>query len=219
MTDLGVLIVDDDFRVAALHSAIVDAVRGFRVVARAGSVAAAREAIADHPEVDLALLDVYLPDGSGIDLISELPCDCFIVGAETDAAAVRKATRAGALAYLIKPFEDTDLARRLGGYAQYRRVLDADAVDQSAVDNALSALRFGTRQAERSEAGSPTEQCILELFVGDERLMADEVSDAVGISAPTARRHLANLVAAGRLKMSLKYGTTGRPRQEYRRTT
>ena len=93
MTDLGVLIVDDDFRVAALHSAIVDAVRGFRVVARAGSVAAAREAIADHPEVDLALLDVYLPDGSGIDLISELPCDCFIVGAETDAAAVREPDR------------------------------------------------------------------------------------------------------------------------------
>ena len=48
-------------------------------------------------------------------------------------------------------------------------------------------------------------------------LFADDVSRALGIAAPTARRHLANLVAAGRLRMSLQYGTTGRPRQEYRR--
>ncbi|NED60609.1 response regulator, partial [Streptomyces sp. SID10244] len=101
--DLGVLIVDDDFRVAALHATIVDAVRGFRVVAQAGTIAAARAAVANHPDVDLALLDVYLPDGSGIDLVSEMPCDAFIVGAETDAGAVRRAMRAGALAYLIKP--------------------------------------------------------------------------------------------------------------------
>ncbi len=216
--DLGVLIVDDDFRVAALHSTIVDAVRGFSVRARVGSVAEARRALADHPDIDLALLDVYLPDGSGIDLVAELDCDCFIVGAENDASAVRTAMRAGALAYLIKPFDDADLARRLAGYAQYRRVLSGENVDQHAVDAALSALRFGTRAAERSESGSPTEQRILDLFVDpDTALFADDVSREVGIAAPTARRHLANLVAAGRLRMSLQYGTTGRPRQEYRR--
>ncbi|MCH5641284.1 MULTISPECIES: response regulator [unclassified Gordonia (in: high G+C Gram-positive bacteria)] len=215
--DLTVLIVDDDFRVAALHTAIVDAVRGFRVVARAGSVAAARAAIADHPDIDLALLDVYLPDGSGIDLVGELPCDSFVVGAETEATAVRTAMRSGALAYLIKPFDDAELARRLAGYAQYRRVLDADNVDQRAVDAALSALRFGTRPADRDDGGSPTEKRILELFAdADGPLFADDVSTAIGVAAPTARRHLANLVTAGRLTMTLRYGSTGRPRQEYR---
>ncbi|WP_238420213.1 response regulator [Gordonia sp. 'Campus'] len=218
MTDeLGVLIVDDDFRVAALHSTIVEAVRGFTVRARAGSVAAARQAMAEHPDIDLALLDVHLPDGSGIDLVAELACDCFIVGAETDASAVRTATRAGALAYLIKPFDDADLARRLAGYAQYRRVLAGRNVDQHAVDAALSALRFGTRATERSESGSPTEQRILALFArSGSTLFADDVSREIGVAAPTARRHLANLVAAGKLTMSLQYGTTGRPRQEYR---
>ncbi len=218
MTDLGVLIVDDDFRVAALHTNIVEAVRGFRVVARAGSVAAARAAMADRGDaIDLALLDVYLPDGSGIDLVSELACDVFIVGAETDAAAVRTAMRAGALAYLIKPFDDTELARRLAGYAQYRRVLAAEHVDQHAVDSALSALRFGTRASDRPEAGGHTEQRILDLFTAtDGPLFADQVSQAVGVSPATARRHLAHLVSTGRLVMSLQYGTTGRPRQEYR---
>jgi response regulator of citrate/malate metabolism len=216
--DIGVLIVDDDFRVAALHSTIVDAVRGFRVIARAGSVAAARTAMAERgADIDLALLDVYLPDGSGIDLVAELSCDAFIVGAETEASAVRRAMRSGALAFLIKPFDDTELARRLAGYAQYRRVLAADNVDQRAVDAALSALRFGTRGSDRAEAGSHTEQNILDLFAGvDGALVADQVSEAVGVSPATARRHLASLVSSGRLSMSLQYGTTGRPRQEYR---
>ena len=218
ISSIGVLIVDDDFRVAALHSQIVESLNGFHVVATAGTVAQARAEIDAHPDIDLALLDVYLPDGSGIDLVAQIPCDCFIVGAETDARAVRAATRAGALAYLIKPFDDRELARRLAGYAQYRRVLAADHVDQRAADDALSALRFGTRHSERSEpGGSPTEQRILELFSDGAVLFADQVSDAVGIAAPTARRHLANLVGSGKLVMSLRYGSAGRPRQEYRR--
>ena len=215
--DLGVLIVDDDFRVAALHSAIVSAVRGFTVRATAGTLAQARAALEALPDIDLALLDVYLPDGSGLDLIAELPCDCFVVGAETDADAVRRAMRSGAMAYLIKPFDDAELARRLAGYAQYRRVLDADTVDQGAVDAALSALRFGTRAVDRGDGGSPTERDILALFdSATGPLLADQVSEAVGVSPPTARRHLANLVGAGKLTMSLRYGSTGRPRQEYR---
>lgn len=215
--EIGVLVVDDDFRVAALHCAIVDAVRGFTVVARAGSVAAARAACADHPEIELALVDVYLPDGSGIELLAELDCDAFIVGAETDASAVRSAMRAGALAYLVKPFDDAELARRLAGYAQYRRVLDTTTVDQHAIDAALSALRFGHRSREVAGAGSATEARILTLFAAPEQvLFADDVSARIGVAPATARRHLAALVAAGKLTMSLQYGGTGRPRQEYR---
>ncbi|MXP24307.1 response regulator [Gordonia sp. HNM0687] len=216
--ELGVLIVDDDFRVATLHASIVEAVRGFRVIDRAGSVAATHAALANYGSaIDLVLLDVYLPDGSGIDLVAELPCDSFIVGAETDARAVRAAMRAGALAYLIKPFDDTELARRLAGYAQYRRVLAADVVDQHRVDTALSAMRFGTRASDRADAASPTEHRILEMFAESHGpLFADQVSSAVGVSPATARRHLAHLVNTGRLTMSLQYGSTGRPRQEYR---
>ncbi|SIS16680.1 response regulator [Williamsia sterculiae] len=218
MTDLRVLVIDDDFRVAGLHRGIVEALAGFRVVATAGSLAAARSALADHPDIDLALVDVYLPDGSGIDLLTELPCDAFVVGAESDARAIRAALRAGALAYLIKPFDRAELARRLAGYAHYRRVLAADTVDQAQVDTALGALRTGGRGADRPEGGSQTEEAVLAVFTDpDTALFADDVSAAVGIAAPTARKHLANLVAAGTLIMRLRYGSTGRPKQEYRR--
>ncbi|MFT4264341.1 MAG: response regulator [Nocardioides sp.] len=216
MSGLGVLIVDDDFRVAGLHAAIVGALPGFRVTARAGSMAEARAALREHPETDLAILDVHLPDGSGIDLIAELGCDCFIAGAETDPDAVRRALRAGALTYLIKPFGDAELARRLAGYAHYRRALDAGQIDQAAVDAALSAMRTGSRPDRRAETASPTERAILAQFADHATLVADQVATLVGVSPATARRHLAALVSAGRLRMSLQYGAAGRPRQEYR---
>lgn len=215
LDEIHVLIVDDDFRVARLHASIVEALPGFRVVAQVGTCADARAAAAAGA-VDLALLDVYLPDGSGIDLVAELPCDSFVVGAESGGNAVRRATRSGALTYLIKPFEDTELARRLAGYAHYRRMLAEGDVDQQRVDEALAAMRFGRSGRDRADP-SPTETRVLELFAGPEVvLFADDVADRIGVAAPTARRHLAHLVAAGRLRMTLQYGGTGRPRQEYR---
>nr|WP_186290627.1 response regulator [Gordonia zhaorongruii] len=219
--DVKVLIVEDDFRVARLHAAIVEALRGFHVAAQVGTVADARAAFAasDGPRIDLALLDVYLPDGSGIDLVRELPCDTFVLGAESGGDAVRLATRSGALTYLIKPFDDTELARRLAGYARYRHLLTDGDVDQRRVDEALAAIRFGSGGAAREATVSPTEERILALFTGAERgLFADEVSERIGIAPPTARRHLAHLVGSGRLRMTLQYGGTGRPRQKYHLT-
>ena len=72
--ELTVLVVDDDFRVANMHAGIVNALPGFTVAATVNTLAAAREADA----VDLALVDVYLPDGSGVDFVRELRCDSFI---------------------------------------------------------------------------------------------------------------------------------------------
>ncbi|MGJ0119802.1 response regulator [Williamsia sp. MIQD14] len=216
-TELSLLVVDDDFRVAALHASIADAMIGFTTTARVGSVAEARTALVDHPEIDLALVDVHLPDGSGIELIREMRCDAFVVTAEDSATAVRHALTAGALAYLIKPFENTELARRLAGYAQYRRIVEASSLVQSQVDSAIATMRGERVTAPRSEEMSQTEQSILAAVTeADGPVFADEISVSVGISPPTARRHLATLVADGRLAMKLRYGTTGRPKQEYR---
>ena len=215
--EFKVLIVDDDFRVAGLHASIVEAVGGFSVAGTAGNREQALSVLAEQPDIDLALIDVHLPDGSGLELAAQIGCDTFVVSAETDSAAIRRAFRGGALTYLIKPFENTELARRLSAYAQYRRILDAPAIDQSTVDAAVSALRFGRVTRESHESGSHTEQLILEAFAASGQVMfADEVSAAVGISPPTARRHLAHMVASGKLAMRLRYGATGRPKQEYR---
>ena len=72
---LSVLVVDDDFRVADIHASLVEGVPGFTVAGRAHTATTALEAIAAvkaaGATVDLALVDIYLPDGCGIDRSEE----------------------------------------------------------------------------------------------------------------------------------------------------
>ena len=64
----GVLVVDDDFMVADIHRRVVDRVDGFRTVAVARSGAEALDLVAEHSP-DLILLDVYLPDITGLEVL------------------------------------------------------------------------------------------------------------------------------------------------------
>ncbi|MFI6869628.1 response regulator [Nocardia sp. NPDC050406] len=213
--DLNVLVVDDDFRVANLHAGIVTAIPGFTVGGTANTLAAAREAITTHP-FDLALVDVYLPDGSGIDLVREIRFDAMMLTAATEADTVRAALTAGALGYLVKPFDHTALATRLAGYARYRRILSAAEVTARDVDAALEALRPTGHPVPAAAASSTTKDLVLQAVrTAATPMSAAEVAASTGVSRATAQRYLALLVAAGEIRMQLRYGTTGRPEQEY----
>lgn len=220
---LSVLVVDDDFRVADVHASLVEGVPGFTVAGTAHTAATALEAVAATTAagatVDLALLDIYLPDGSGIDLLRRVDCDAFVLSAAAEGPVVRRALSAGALAYLIKPFPPELLVEKLRGYARFRQLTEADSVDQSTVESTYCALR-------ETVIRRPTRQPTTRTVTGDAvltavrnssaPLSAGQVSELIGVSRATAQRYLASLVASGLLRMSLRYGTTGRPEQEYR---
>ena len=211
--ELSVLIVEDDFRVADMHAAIVDALPGFTVAGTANTLAAARKS----GPVDLALVDVYLPDGSGIDLVRELHCDSIILSAATEAETVRAAVAAGALGYLVKPFVPTELAARMAGYARYRKILSAGNLGPAEVDAALDALRprIATQQSP-VVAPSPTKDLVLQALAGAGGPMsAAEVAAEIGVSRATAQRYLAALATNDEVKIGLRYGSTGRPEQEF----
>lgn len=212
---MRVLVVDDDFRVADLHAALVNSLEGYEVVAVATSIALARELLATR-SFDLALVDVYLPDGSGIELVRELPCEAMVLSAAADQPTVRAAMIAGAWTYLVKPFPRSALVDRLTGYVAYRAALDrSEELGQADIDSGLDALR------PRPSAPTPTSQSVTRDLVLDavrgtsEPMSAGEVAAAIGISRATAQRYLATLVSKGRLRMQLRYGSTGRPEQEY----
>ena len=212
-TDLRVLVVDDDFRVANMHAGIVEALPGFRVSGIANTVAAARKA----EPADLALIDVYLPDGSGIDLVRELRCDSIVLSAATEGKTIRDAIAAGALSYLVKPFAPTELAARLSGYARYRRILSGSNLGPGDIDAALDALR--PRVAVRQSpvvTQSPTKDLVLQALArADGPMSAAEVAAGIGVSRATAQRYLAALATSDEVKVGLRYGATGRPEQEF----
>ena len=214
-SELSVLVVDDDFRVAHLHAGIVNAIPGFTVTATASTLADARKATAGAA-VDLALVDVYLPDGSGVDLMRELRCDTMVLTAATEAETIRSALSAGALSYLVKPFTHADLAARLAGYARYRRILARPNLGAHDVDAALDALRPRAAAPQAAVVSSPTKQLVLQALRASVTPMSSgEVATAVGISRATAQRYLATLASTGEVTMRLRYGTTGRPEQEF----
>ncbi|MGK9146382.1 response regulator [Plantibacter flavus] len=213
--ELPVLVVDDDFHVARLHCRIVDHLDGFRALPPVGSAAEAMRAVATgRPE--LILLDGYLPDRNGLELLTELTVDTIVISAASDAASVRRALRAGALGYLVKPFAPQLLHDRLTAYARFRNVLADDAtVDQESIERALRILHSGDATAS-TRSRSATESAVLEAVAeaGGEHSAAD-IAAVVGVSRATAQRYLAALAGRGLVTTQLRYGTTGRPEHRY----
>ena len=85
------------------------------------------------------------------------------------------------------------------------------------IDTAVAALRPTVTPAGAAPAPpSPTRQLVLDAIeAADTPLSAGEVATAIGISRATAQRYLATLTAAGDVLMRLRYGSTGRPEQEF----
>lgn len=207
-----VLVVEDDFRVANMHAGIVEALPGFTVSGTVNTLAAARRA----GGFELALVDVYLPDGSGIDFVHDQHADCMVLSASTEAETIRAALSAGALSYLVKPFGPTELAARLSGYARYRSILSGNSLSAADVDAALDALRPRVAPLQSPAAPSPTKQVVLQALTdADSALSASEVAAATGVSRATAQRYLAGLATSGEVSVGLRYGATGRPEQEF----
>jgi two-component system CitB family response regulator len=215
---ISTLVVDDDFRVADLHARFVRSIPGFEVVGVAHS---AGEALSEarHRRPCLTLLDLYLPDRSGLEIVPELHCDVIMLTAANDAASVRAAFGHGVVNYLIKPFGLQDLADRLAAYARYSRHLGADrALEQSEIDRAATLLHDGDLLdgGMRKGRSSQTAARIVEVLRDAERpLSAADVAGEVGVSRATAQRYLSDLVDTGRAGMSLRYGATGRPEHRY----
>ena len=213
MTDpIRVLVVDDDFRVAGLHHDIVAERPGFTALEPVRSVSAARAAVRTQAP-DLLLVDAFLPDGDGIDLVRMVGLDAIVLSAAGDAPTIRRALRSGALVYLVKPFPRRTLADRLDRYARFRNLVAGDrTIAQEDLDRALAILHGSVESGSASR--SATEQLIL-AALGDTEASAADVAERVGISRATAQRHLSALATRGVVGVRLRYGTTGRPEHRY----
>jgi len=110
------LVVDDEPHIGILLRLHFES-RGYRL-GLAHTLAEARRALAAHTP-DALLLDLYLPDGSGLDLLTELRASAatrelpvLVLTAEGDERVLRETRRLGATV-LTKPFSPSKLTRRV----------------------------------------------------------------------------------------------------------
>jgi len=220
---LHVLVVDDDYRVADLHAQFTRSIPGFDVVGMAHTAATAiHQAQALRP--DLVLLDQYLPDGRGTDIVGQLGSDVIMLTAAADADAVRAALGHGVLNYLVKPFSPDELGQRLRAYARYREHLHTNRpLGQTDIDKAVTLLRGGDTMQTTTRKGRSqhTAKLVIDLLRSThDELTASDVAAQLGVSRPTAPRYLADLVEDGLAAVTMRYGTAGRPEHRYHwRTT
>jgi response regulator of citrate/malate metabolism len=221
------LVVEDDFRVAELHCAYVERLPGFALV---GSAHTGVEALAgvDRLRPDLLLLDFYLPDLPGLEVLRRLreedhpPVDVIAITAARDVDHLRAAMRGGVVHYLIKPFRMAAFEEKLASYASaHARLARMGEADQGEVDRIFGTLRVASRGAALPKGLSDaTLGLVVQALRGARSgLAATDVADAAGLSRVTARRYLDHLCRLGTAELTMRYGGRGRPEHRYRLLT
>jgi response regulator of citrate/malate metabolism len=221
---IRVLVVDDDFMVARLHSSVVAAQPGFTVVGLASTGGDALRAVA-ATKPDLVLLDLYLPDVNGIEVLRRLretsgsSVDVIVISAARDLDTVRRALHGGVFQYLVKPFEIESLRTPLEEYAAHRAELaDLTEVRQDDLDRVFRTP--STRPTSNLPKGISPETTELVLAAleaaGEDGTSATECAESTGLSRSSTRRYLEHLVTVGTAEMRPKYGAAGRPERRYR---
>ena len=219
MANLSVLIVEDDPMVLEINKNFLDKIDGF---AYAGEATTGKEAYEKITQLkpDLILLDMFLPDMSGMDLFLRLrreriPSDIIMITAARDAPTVREAVRLGAFDYLIKPFRFERFQRALHDYLRLIRQQPANGIyAQQEIDHI-----FGHKE---DEAALPkglndmTMKQILEGLVGiGTPVTSEQLAKSVGMARVTVRKYLDFLATIEKVTIDLKYGTVGRPTKYY----
>ncbi|MFJ4923478.1 response regulator [Streptomyces sp. NPDC088725] len=217
---IRVLVVEDDPVAADAHQLYVGRVPGFTVAGVAHSRAEAGRLL-ERTAIDLILLDLYLPDGHGLQLLRGLraaghQADVIAVTSARDLALVREGVSLGVVQYVLKPFTFATLRDRLVRYAEFRAAA-GEASGQDEVDRALGALRTPQPASLPKGLSAPTLETVTRaLRDAATGLTAAETGVRVGISRITARRYLEHLVTHGWADRSPQYGQIGRPELQYR---
>ena len=224
-----VMVIEDDIAIAELHHRYLELMGGFEVVGIATSQSEAIMQL-DILKPDLVLLDVYLPDGCGLDILNHVRgnnqgCDVILITAARDVDTLQQAMRGGVVDYLLKPVMFPRLEASLKKYRSQQQELESVSdLNQGLVDKMLQAAN----QADSKPAATlpkgidgVTLDKIRALFESAEtkNLTADEAGERIGASRTTARRYLEYLITTGELNADLNYGSVGRPERCYNKAT
>ena len=217
------LIVDDDALTLELHRDYLARLDGFIVAGECAGARAAAVAVLERPGVDafdLVLLDITMPDGSGIDVLRALrtrsaTLDVIAITGVRDADTVRQMAALGVYQYLVKPFPFAVFRERMEQYRAHREQARSTAGEATQAEiDVLLGRTTGTIALPKGLSAASLDRVSAALRAGGP-LSASETAERLGMSRVAVRRYLEHLVAEGVLTRAARYGTRGRPETEY----
>lgn len=220
---IRVLLVDDDPLTLELHRTYLARLDGFAVAGECTGARAALTAVRERPGAgvfDLMLLDVTMPDGSGLEVLRALRAsgaalDVIAITGVRDAETVRQMAALGVFHYLVKPFAFAVFRERLEQYRAYRAQAHGTTgpATQAEID-ALLSRSTGAIVLPKGLSATSLERVTAELRARGP-LSAREAAERLGLSRVAVRRYLEHLVVEGVAVRGARYGTRGRPETEY----
>ena len=189
---IRVFLLDDHEVVRRGLRELLESEGDIEVVGEAGTAADALLRIPPtNPQV--AVLDVRLPDGDGVEVCREIRSEhpeiqCLMLTSFSDDEALFQAIMAGASGYLLKQIRGTDLVDAV------RRVAEGQSLlDPAVTTRVLERLRAGPETDERLDQLTEQERKILDLIA--EGLTNRQIADRVHLAEKTVKNYVSNLLA------------------------
>lgn len=227
MDAMQVMIVEDDPMVMRLNLDYLSRFDGVTLAAQCSDVPSALAVLETQP-VDLLLLDVYLRERSGLEILRWLrrlgrDVDVILITAASEVETVHAARQLGVRDFLVKPFEFERLRDAVQACLDARRSLARlpERVEQQDLDR-LFKPAVGTPPRRPSglpkglTAPSLAKVAAAVLAQQDERFMTEALAPATGMSRVSLRKYLKFLAQQGLIEEFFHYGQVGRPSFSYR---
>ena len=215
---MKILIVDDDPMVAHINLKFANKA-GYEDVDTAADIESAKERL-KKGDIDLVLLDVYLPTGKGTEILKwirqeNLNTDAILITAD------RSSMNFGAVDYLIKPFDFDRFQLAMEKFERKRNgFVGKKSVEQDDIDSIFfESMNRNDKVKDILEKGmsEKTYTAILNAIKAiDASVTAEDLGDKLGISRVSVRRYLEFMESRGILEMKPIYGKKGRPQHLFK---
>ncbi|PFJ28550.1 response regulator [Bacillus cereus] len=218
---IKVLIVEDDPMVAMLNTHYLEQVGGFELVQAVNSVKSAIE-ILEKSRVDLVLLDIFMPEETGFELLmyirnQEKESDIIMISAVHDMGSIKKALQYGVVDYLIKPYTFERFKEALTIYREKLTFMkEQQKISQSELDSLILQKEKREPTVTKELPKGLTKQTLQLIWQKIESLngrvfTTDEMAQLVGISRVSIRKYVMFLTDIGVLENEMMYQHVGRP--------
>lgn len=217
---INAIIVEDDPMVLEVNKGFLSRTSKFSLVGTASTGKEAWELI-ETKQPDLVLLDVYLPDTTGLEVLYELrsremPIDVIMITAAKDVKTAQKIVRYGAVDYLVKPFNYDRFERALNNYAKmWHKFTKYEVISQEDIDWYKEKKNIIQPALPKGLSEITLQQVKKAISEQKEPVTAEELACSLGMARVTVRRYLNYLQQTNQIKMQAEYGKVGRPSNYY----